>query len=87
LHAASALPQARVLSSFAKSAQGARSKKRHGEHEKSAITWHFIQLAKIAISATMHAKNYLQSWGTESDLHQQQQKQCAKNLASAGHIR
>jgi Fe-S-cluster containining protein len=35
----------------------------------------------------MHSKISLQRRGTEPNLHQQQQKQCAKNMAVAGHIR
>jgi hypothetical protein len=35
----------------------------------------------------MHRNNYLQCQGKKSDLHQQQQKQCAKNMALAGRIR
>jgi hypothetical protein len=55
--------------------------------EKRPRCERFPHLARIAISATMLFKNSLQRWGTESKLHQQQQKQCANNLAVAGHIR
>jgi len=55
--------------------------------EKCASSMRSAHLARFAISATMRSKNSLQSWDKEPDLHQQQQKQCANNMAVAGHIR